>query len=361
MKFRNKKIKKECQKKHHTRLHVDAAVASKYTSTFTAGTKEGAGVSLLTCPILVRNPQTKREIWINALLDSGSSTPLLSRRAAAELDLKGYAKELKIKGVAGQESKEEALVTRVEVCGKNGEKLVTCAVQVIKNPTADLKAYDWHAEKNGVDLLYGLDIVKPVNDGKVDMIIGCDTPQLLAVKDERLSSDGNVGVRDTPFGWVAFGKYGGRERRLEEGMAAAMMSYKTTVRSLDIWKPYREVQLTQSYSFRGEPERDMNRSNESESESQLRALEHGCTLSNGGGKDNALVIDALMDDSMDSYRSPTLSERALKEKGKRREEHESLEVNLCNNGADSHNVSSSCCGEEPTADCGLEAKEFEVE
>jgi len=194
---------------------------------------------------------TKQVYWVNALLDSGNSVPLLSRSAAEQLGLKGYSKELTVHGVSGIEVKENSLVTRVEVCGADGKTVVECTVCVIEDPTGNLVAVDWTAAQKVEDVLRDIEIVKPVRDGRVEMILGCNTPQALTVLEERLSVGGQVGVRRTPFGWIPFGVCGA-ERASAEGeglVSAALHSYKISTQSCKPWLPERELDFASSYAF----------------------------------------------------------------------------------------------------------------
>jgi len=120
---------------------------------------------------MLRNPITKESYWVNALLDSGKSVPLLSRNAAERLGLKGYSKELVVHGVSGIEVKENSLVTRVEVCGADGKVVTECSVCVIEDPTGSLVAVDWTNVQKEEEVLRDVELAKPVGDGKVEMIL----------------------------------------------------------------------------------------------------------------------------------------------------------------------------------------------
>ena len=241
-----------CRGRHNTRLHVDArkdksARSERESKVFTTAARTGSGVALTTCPVLLRNPFTKQEIWVNALLDSGNSLPLLSRNAAEQLGLKGYKKDLNIHLGTGLEVKEESLVSRVEVCGADGRTVVECTIRVINDPTG-LVAFDWAEIKEDVELLKGLDIARPVGSGKVELILGCNLPKALAIAEERVSEDGRTGVRKTPFGWVPYGVHGVEG---DEGVATTNMtlhSYRAMVRECGPWKPSRELDFSSSYA-----------------------------------------------------------------------------------------------------------------
>ena len=216
-----------CDRRHHTLLHgasmrrtaqppkeqgyradikqdFDEEIPIKITEkTFAAG--EAGTISLGTVPICLQNQ--KKSIEINALLDTGNTTSLLSEDAAKALGLTGYQEVATIEGVGGRlvESKIKAQVVLRTDDGKVNEKLW---VRVVPKPAGSLRAVNWNDHKAKFPHLRDIQFPEPCERRVVDLILGNSVAKLMS------SETGDVCgpkpddpiARKTPLGWVAAGK-----------------------------------------------------------------------------------------------------------------------------------------------------------
>jgi len=201
-----------------------------------AGTPMGKQkVALMIARVHIRNPITGVSTVVNALLDTGNTSPFLSKRVARALKLTGYVQDVSIAGISGLVAKQEgALVSRLEVCDKNGMKLRTTTVRVIENPAGDLRAFDWTTVKDQFDILRDIYLGAPCGCGEVDLILGVDWPGLLSHTKERISADGRTGARLTPFGWVAYGSTSPEgDDEEEQDAEVSLLSFRAEIREVD--------------------------------------------------------------------------------------------------------------------------------
>ena len=240
---------KKCQGRHHTNLHEDERSSEQQEETsgsslqtYTGVATYNRGVALMTARVYIRNPVTQVSTVVNALLDTGNTSPFLSKRVAKALKLTGHRQDVTIAGISGLISKQKgALVSRLEVLDRNGKNLSTTTVRVIENPAGDLRAFDWSKVKDQFDILSDLNLQPPCGGGEVDLILGVDWPGLLSHSNERISADGRTAARLTPFGWVAYGStspIGGEEG---EEVEASLMSFRAELASEFCWNPDMEL------------------------------------------------------------------------------------------------------------------------
>jgi len=240
-----------CGRGHHTRLHVDSE--RKEEEVHANARPEKGKVALMTTPILIRNPITKAQTWVNALLDSGNSTPLLAQRTASNLGLTGYTQSLIVHGIGGTKNKyDTALVSQIEILGESGSVIKRADVRVINQPTGELRAFDWSTERENYGILSDLELKKPVSDGRIDLIIGCSTPDLLGFSEERTSKDGRIGVRKTPFGWLAYGCTNNGNSDYDGTPAlVSVLAFKAFTQACEPWKPEARLDIARSYRIDG--------------------------------------------------------------------------------------------------------------
>ena len=225
---------KECQNKHHTLLH--GAKFFKKRTTFRAHTTQvdtdsdsaeddeeeevptvvhqayhaGARsrVSLQTVPIQCVNPLNGRVAHLNCMLDSGATASFISQKAAEELGLQGRAALATIKGFNGASFEQEIMVSHLLIRTTNTDHEVS--VQVVKDPAASYKPFDWTKVQHLHDHLRGLPLSPPVPDRVVDIMLGQATPHLLSAvsPDVAPQEPGGPIARHTALGWTVGGPTG---------------------------------------------------------------------------------------------------------------------------------------------------------
>ena len=105
---------KQCQKPHHTLLHIEDKETSQTTNknpdneqsctasivSTNAQTGTSSNTLMMTCQVLIHSPDGS-QIRARSLLDSGSSTSFISQRLVQSLGLSRSSKNLQITGIAG--------------------------------------------------------------------------------------------------------------------------------------------------------------------------------------------------------------------------------------------------------------------
>ena len=166
---------------------------------------ERGEVSLGTVPLHVRNGKTNIEI--NALLDNGNTTSLLSEEAAAALGLTGYQEHAVIEGICGRKI-ESKIRAYVRVRSKDGSVEENVLVRVVPKPAGSLRAVDWNKHKQKFSYLKDIQFPEPCERRVVDLILGNTVAKLMSAKTGDICGprpDDPI-ARKTPLGWVAAGK-----------------------------------------------------------------------------------------------------------------------------------------------------------
>ena len=201
-----------CNQNHDSVLHVDkkgkpeSMNNHRTEASFKATTEQLSQVSLKTITIKISNPTNNKSVLANCLLDSGNSTALLSRKCADQLNLKEHAAPFRVKGVGGTERVyNSATSAEIWVEGvKNGfAALIT--TKIVEDPAGDLLAEDWNKSKDRFEFMKDIEIYPRAADGKIDILLGCDTPCLLSSLEEIASDNSKTVLLKTKFGWTALG------------------------------------------------------------------------------------------------------------------------------------------------------------
>ena len=164
-------------------------------------------VSLGTVPVNVSCSESKKEIEINALHDSGNTVSLLSEEAASALDLKGYQETASICGVGGKEIVSK-IKAKVVIASADGTAKESVWVRIVPKPAGTLRAVDWNLHKAKFAHLKHINFPKPCERRNVDLILGTSAGSLISSIDKDIRG---INVDDpvaklTPLGWIASGK-----------------------------------------------------------------------------------------------------------------------------------------------------------
>ncbi len=171
-------------------------------------TTRKSGVSLQTLPIFVQNPETRRSIKMNLLIDPGSTGAFLSKEAAGELRLTGRTVETTVSGFGGAEKTERTLAAAVQVSSvESPHKKHWVYLHVTDNPAGNYKPTDWTKKKEDYEHLRDLPVRAPVPGRQVDIMIGMANPELVCslVADRTGKNKRDPMARLTRLGWVVAG------------------------------------------------------------------------------------------------------------------------------------------------------------
>ena len=153
--------------------------------------------SLFTVPLRVAKGNKFMEI--NALLDLGSNVTILSNSVVKKLGLEDTADAKEITwglgGINTHGVHEGFFLPRVDIQSLGGDILEAFNVRSMDRIT-DMRANDWSSISNHLHE----PIMKPVNEGKIDLLIGTDNMEFLLFSDHRFYK--NFTAIKTILGWT---------------------------------------------------------------------------------------------------------------------------------------------------------------
>ncbi len=213
-----------CRQKHHTLLH--GADSEKTTTLYTreeeeedfeaatetldyglrASVGEKVRVSLRTLPVLLVNPANGKRLKVNALLDDGCTTAaLVSEQVSADLGLVGPTTWTTTEGVGGKLTRYQTILTVVEVCSLSAPFRQKIPAQVMSRPAGTYQAVDWSALLPQFPHLQQVEVLPPVGDGSIDILLGSKCAALLSSKEEVVGTEQAPVARRTSLGWTITG------------------------------------------------------------------------------------------------------------------------------------------------------------
>ena len=170
-----------------------------------APTRKGA-VSLRTISLWARNPENGRQIRVNALLDDGCSHAAMASQELAEaLALSGPVCWATTEGVGGKISTYKTFYALVEVQGPSGAPFTPLPTQVMQRPAGSYQPIDWTLHQAKFPHLEQVPIAPPVQNGRIDLLIGSRFPTLSAALEEKAGGENDPVARKTPLGWTITG------------------------------------------------------------------------------------------------------------------------------------------------------------
>ncbi len=214
-----------CKKRHHTMLHgaeeqkdhalftqedeeedLEGAVELlQYGLKVSSGEQKGR-VSLRTIPLTLVNPTNGKQLDVNALLDDGCTTAaMISQEAAAVLGLMGPTSWSNTEGVGGVVTKFRTITAVVEVRSKMTSVRKRLPAQVMKTPAGSYVPVDWAPRLREYPHLQQVEVLPPVPNGRVDILLGSRCPALMASLQEVIGGPQDPVARLTPLGWTVTG------------------------------------------------------------------------------------------------------------------------------------------------------------
>ena len=213
-----------CQKRHHTMLHgaEEAKEHALYTQEDEEGDFEGAveqlqyglkivlpedkRVSLRTIPLTLVNPHNGKQLDVNALLDDGCSTAaMVSQQAAGLLALAGPTSWTNTEGVGGVVTEFRTITAIVEIRSKTTGVRKQVPAQVMTTPAGSYVPVNWKPYLKDYPHLKQVEVLPPVPNGRVDVLLGSRCPALMASLREVVGGPQEPVARLTPLGWTVTG------------------------------------------------------------------------------------------------------------------------------------------------------------
>ncbi len=173
-------------------------------------------VALQTVPIVVHNG--RRKIRTNLLMDQGATGAFISKKLADRLGLVGHVVDTTVTGFDGVKITGPAVMAHIQVSATGEKKRHWVQVQVSKDPAGSYQPYDWSKEAASFPHLKNIPVAAPVPDVPVEIMIGMDSPHLVAslVPDVGAERAEQPVARKTRLGWVVAGpttEKGSKEQR----------------------------------------------------------------------------------------------------------------------------------------------------
>ena len=70
----------------------------------------------------------------------------------------------------------------VNVRSMDGSRSAKMTVQIMKDPAGTYEVTSWKEQKRNFPFMKNINFAMPVGDRKIDLLIGCDFPELLTIK-----------------------------------------------------------------------------------------------------------------------------------------------------------------------------------
>ena len=216
---------KQCQKPHHTLLHIETKVSGQTPSetpetpenehsctasivSTNAQTGTSSRTLMMTCQVLI-HALDGSQIKARGLLDSGSTTSFVSQRLVQSLGLPKSSKNLQITGIAGisHNSPLHSISTfHVSPTFSPDERISVTAV-VVPRVTCDMPAQPvgFNSKWNH---LSGLELSDSEFGclGRIDILFGVDVCAYSLLQGRRQGPADSPVAFETIFGWVLAGK-----------------------------------------------------------------------------------------------------------------------------------------------------------
>ncbi len=164
-------------------------------------------IALQTIPVDLYAKQKK--LQVNLLMDPGATGTFMSKRAAEQLNLTGYAVRTTITGFGGAKTEEDAVVAKLQIAAQGEKKKHWIQVQIMENPAASYQPFNWRKHQHRFEHLKNLPLKEPA-PGPVEIMIGLEAPHLVSslIQDIGGHDKASPVARFTRLGWVVGGPTG---------------------------------------------------------------------------------------------------------------------------------------------------------
>ena len=174
------------------------------SSTFT--TNQIDKVSLMVLPGFISNPNQKKKVNVNIMLDPCSTGSYISEHAAEELKLQGRTQHLTVTGTGGTEVQKMSRRVNLNVSNVKGNFSATVEANVLDDITGTTPAIEWSDLKENWPHLQNVPFERVANRRQIDLLIGSDHPLFHHVLREIHGPQADDPIaRCTNLGWVCFG------------------------------------------------------------------------------------------------------------------------------------------------------------
>ena len=130
--------------------------------------------------VAIRNPVTRKTVLINALYDTGANNSTISTHVASLLLLDGDPETYVMEVSGGDLKRYKTKYCFVQIGDQHGGHFLEIGVRVLPRPCGTLRHLDWNSVRHHFSQFSGVQLMTPVNRGRVDMILGTDCSFLVA-------------------------------------------------------------------------------------------------------------------------------------------------------------------------------------
>ena len=203
----------------------------------------------MTSQVILEAPDGKN-LLVRALLDTGASISLVTKRIAQQLQLKQETLKLSIVGAQGIHTGNSASsVTFTIKAVKSTSPKLSLTAAVVSKVTCDLPLQGANGVRN-LPHLKELSFADPKFDQpeRVDLLIGCNILQDILQSETRQGTSNQPIARKTIFGWVVMGRYSTKETKVVN--AANVCNIIVNPTSDELLKRFWEIEeVTSSSSY----------------------------------------------------------------------------------------------------------------
>jgi len=162
----------------------------------------------MTSQVILEAPNGNN-LRVRALLDTGASISLVTKRVAQQLQLKQDSLKLSIVGAQGAHTGNATSSTTFTIkAARSVSPALSLTAAVVPKVTCDLPLQGAEGVRN-LPHIRGLSLADPQFDqpGRVDLLIGCNLLQDVLLTETRQGDSKQPIARKTIFGWVVMGRY----------------------------------------------------------------------------------------------------------------------------------------------------------
>ena len=171
--------------------------------------RDNRATALRIIPVILKNGH--KRLKVNALLDDASTQTYVNSDIAAELDLKGDLKAIRVSVLNGDCKSFQSMPVEFGLESINGDVDIEMKALTVNRVTGNMKVIKWADYADRWPHLKHIDFpdtgVRPI----VDLLIGIDYLELHYCYKESRGQEGEPFARRTPLGWTCIGYPGGKK------------------------------------------------------------------------------------------------------------------------------------------------------
>ena len=221
----------------------------------------GNTISLRTIPVFLENgnPNSKRRVKVNALLDDGSTRTYVNSDVSHELGVVGEPNNISVGVLGGRSSMVHGEEVNLKLVSFNGKFTHNISAQTTTKVTGSMKAAEWPRSSQNWSHLAGIDFPEPSGRKTIDILIGADHIGLHTSLKEICGEPGAPIARLTPLGWTCVGRVEPRNLPVEEEIDRSFLCADTNCEEFQLekfWEVENIPQETQSTIHMSQEEED---------------------------------------------------------------------------------------------------------